>query len=122
MLLYLISVYVLFFFLMIRLPPRSTRTDTHFPNTTLSRSEGARPHPPDRTHRRFPERGSSHQPTSMSAGPMEASAIGLTAGYDGLTAGGCEQESCREAGRGRRPRSEERRVGKGCVSTCRTRW
>src|SRR3546814_3832589 len=49
-------------------------------------AEGARPHPPDRTHRRFPERGSSHQPTSMSAGPMEAIAIGLTAGYDGLTA------------------------------------
>src|SRR3546814_17840894 len=29
---------VLFFFLMIRLPPRSTRTDTLFPYTTLFRS------------------------------------------------------------------------------------
>src|SRR3546814_14532950 len=45
----------LFFFLMIRRPPRSTRTDTLFPYTTLFRSaEGAgaifpRPaHPPDR--------------------------------------------------------------------------
>src|SRR3546814_7930711 len=28
----------LFFFLMIRRPPRSTRTDTHFPYTTLFRS------------------------------------------------------------------------------------
>src|SRR3546814_21118558 len=27
------------FFLMIRLPPRSTRTDTHFPYTTLFRSQ-----------------------------------------------------------------------------------
>src|SRR3546814_18473715 len=31
-------VYVLFFFLMIRRPPRSTRTDTLFPYTTLFRS------------------------------------------------------------------------------------
>src|SRR3546814_8948018 len=30
-----------FFFLMIRRPPRSTRTDTLFPYTTLFRSEGA---------------------------------------------------------------------------------
>src|SRR3546814_1471621 len=29
-----------FFFLMIRRPPRSTRTDTHFPYTTLFRSIG----------------------------------------------------------------------------------
>src|SRR3546814_5026014 len=32
-----------FFFLMIRRPPRSTRTDTLFPYTTLFRSSGARP-------------------------------------------------------------------------------
>src|SRR3546814_13422574 len=31
----------LFFFLMIRRPPRSTRTDTLFPYTTLFRSQGA---------------------------------------------------------------------------------
>src|SRR3546814_1219841 len=34
----IISYYVLFFFLMIRRPPRSTRTDTLFPYTTLFRS------------------------------------------------------------------------------------
>src|SRR3546814_7203546 len=33
---------VIFFFLMIRRPPRSTRTDTLFPYTTLFRSLGAR--------------------------------------------------------------------------------
>src|SRR3546814_12147293 len=33
------SVLFLFFFLMIRRPPRSTRTDTLFPYTTLFRSE-----------------------------------------------------------------------------------
>src|SRR3546814_15317851 len=32
--------FVLFFFLMIRRPPRSTRTDTLFPYTTLFRSSG----------------------------------------------------------------------------------
>src|SRR3546814_17183016 len=32
-----------FFFLMIRRPPRSTRTDTHFPYTTLFRSLSATP-------------------------------------------------------------------------------
>src|SRR3546814_17478628 len=33
---------IYFFFLMIRRPPRSTRTDTLFPYTTLFRSEGHR--------------------------------------------------------------------------------
>src|SRR3546814_3822238 len=34
--------FVFFFFLMIRRPPRSTRTDTLFPYTTLFRSETSR--------------------------------------------------------------------------------
>src|SRR3546814_2953967 len=38
LLLYLFLFYVMFFFLMIRRPPRSTRTDTLFPYTTLFRS------------------------------------------------------------------------------------
>src|SRR3546814_16073261 len=42
--LFYISVYVFFFCLMIRRPPRSTRTDTLFPYTTLFRScPGASP-------------------------------------------------------------------------------
>src|SRR3546814_6702387 len=36
----LCSVHIFFFFLMIRRPPRSTRTDTLFPYTTLFRSVG----------------------------------------------------------------------------------
>src|SRR3546814_16453659 len=36
--LYILSLF--FFFLMIRRPPRSTRTDTLFPYTTLFRSQG----------------------------------------------------------------------------------
>src|SRR3546814_18486589 len=38
MLLHLILCFMFFFFLMIRRPPRSTRTDTLFPYTTLFRS------------------------------------------------------------------------------------
>src|SRR3546814_13751311 len=38
----LVSIYLLFFFLMIRRPPRSTRTDTLFPYTTLFRSPTCR--------------------------------------------------------------------------------
>src|SRR3546814_3586075 len=42
-------VYCYFFFLMIRRPPRSTRTDTLFPYTTLFRSHHRLSHPyPDR--------------------------------------------------------------------------
>src|SRR3546814_11282479 len=42
MLLFLVCVFVyVFFFLMIRRPPRSTRTDTLFPDTTLFRSNDA---------------------------------------------------------------------------------
>src|SRR3546814_17418059 len=39
---FVISVFLLFFFLMIRRPPRSTRTDTLFPYTTLFRSAQGR--------------------------------------------------------------------------------
>src|SRR3546814_2396956 len=52
----------MYFFLMIRRPPRSTRTDTLFPYTTLFRSEYAR-HQSERMHRlrrlrtRMPGRG-----------------------------------------------------------------
>src|SRR3546814_6096229 len=42
--------FVFFFFLMIRRPPRSTRTDTLFPYTTLFRS----PDRPQRQHQRQP--------------------------------------------------------------------
>src|SRR3546814_7432326 len=43
----LVHVIVIFFFLMIRRPPRSTRTDTLFPYTTLFRSDALDEHKPD---------------------------------------------------------------------------
>src|SRR3546814_5548384 len=49
-----VSLYIFFFFLMIRRPPRSTRTDTLFPYTTLFRSG-----------RRGQQRGGKHREASL---------------------------------------------------------
>src|SRR3546814_6472421 len=54
----------LFFFLMIRRPPRSTRTDTLFPSTTLFRSH--------------PHRSRSHARSFHKASPPIARATGAT--------------------------------------------
>src|SRR3546814_12652019 len=47
---YILIYFLFFFFLMIRRPPRSTRTDTLFPYTTLFRSHGADLRPEPRAH------------------------------------------------------------------------
>src|SRR3546814_1833375 len=54
---------ILFFFLMIRRPPRSTRTDTLFPYTTLFRSARRGLHRPRRRgdHRRRVHRSHPHR-------------------------------------------------------------
>src|SRR3546814_18361042 len=107
---------------MIRRPPRSTRTDTLFPYTTLFRS-----------------------PTVATLARLDG---GNPAGDIGK--GRLQIAQCRQPGRGatlqrlddrgerrlvvgellkhgerpgiRAGRSEERRVGTECVSTCRSRW
>src|SRR3546814_13537346 len=104
---------------MIRRPPRSTRTDTHCPYTTLVRS------------------GVNGRGLVVFAG---GAAKGADAGYQ-------DARDIRDGGGNgsiigrntfQRPRdeavamldkliriykrSEERRVGKECVSTCRSRW
>src|SRR3546814_15319467 len=88
------------FFLMIRRPPRSTRTDTLFPYTTLFRSLAA------------------------ANGAMYCCVVSILATFichawcpAPVSAHGCR--GCRNC---RTVRSEERRVGKECVSTCRSRW
>src|SRR3546814_4272765 len=48
--------FICFFFLMIRRPPRSTRTDTPFPYTTLFRSSAAPRRPACDWYRRIPTR------------------------------------------------------------------
>src|SRR3546814_19248532 len=108
------------FFLMIRRPPRSTRTDTLFPYTTLFRS-------PDQPGCCPDHRGGSERPSAQGSGGRPAQ------GHDGSAGRDPEQRRLdglrrhaepgeRQPERRYRRRSEERRVGKGCVSTCRTRW
>src|SRR3546814_14655142 len=105
---------------MIRLPPRSQRTDTLFPFTTLFRSIYALPVGELRkeliiclrqgkTTRRprsggVDRRGQIPEMVSIHVRPPEIE--------DRLMPGHWEGD----------PRSEERRVGKKCVSTCRSRW
>src|SRR3546814_6788701 len=62
-----ITLWFLVFFLMIRRPPRSTRTDTLFPYTTLFRSvagAGAEPHGRGDRHHRRAHRARSEEHTS----------------------------------------------------------
>src|SRR3546814_14265404 len=121
---------------MIRRPPRSTRTDTLFPYTTLFRSDAVA-QAPGAARRR-----ARHPP------PAPRTELWITTFHDrnflepGKRAGGSGVKahaalgpgSCRVEGiahhrlaRARRPpakprRSDERRVGNGGVSTCRSRW
>src|SRR3546814_16357273 len=115
-----------FFFLMIRRPPRSTRTDTLFPYTTLFRSgqslevrDLARFEVHDRLKRKVEAVARDYRleggdavlrfhhllvEGNGEAGDTEIGAAPARHLVDGID------------------RSEERRVGKECVSTCRSRW
>src|SRR3546814_13406089 len=104
------------FFLMIRRPPRSTRTDTLFPYTTLFRSSGR--------HRRRGRRDDRHTAPDHTAPdhtalPSARLPLSDPAGGHGRR---CPQRAGRGRGRGRRLRSEERRVGNGWGSTWWTWW
>src|SRR3546814_14310350 len=113
---------------MLRRPPRSTRTHTLFPHTTLFRSpkDEAVAHTPSLTTPRIPPCVWTRRlcvtsaATVIAGGCLESpSTVCRTLDAVGLRhlCGGRE---------GVRPiyrrRSEERRVGKECVSTCRSRW
>src|SRR3546814_20013227 len=112
---------------MIRRPPRSTRTDTLFPYTTRFRS---------RQHRAGAVRGiaaSQHLSARSPPGalwrrrePRRRPAIVLIESDEQA-----KKTTSKIIDRGGgndwqtdtlRARSEERRVGKECVSTCRSRW
>src|SRR3546814_18786429 len=97
----------MFVFLMIRRPPRSTRTDTLFPYTTRFRS---------------------WRVVQVDAKVVGEHELDLP---HGVVAAGKLPHAQFRAPVGHRPpvdrrrielRSEERRVGKECVSTCRSRW
>src|SRR3546814_12991107 len=115
---------------MIRRPPRSTRTDTLFPYTTLFRSilqvrpgqgfgrGGGGPRPPEFK----PEDVAAieKQVTGVTAVAPQAQ-TSVTAIYNGnnwsTTINGTTDAYFQV-----QPRSEERRVGNECVSTCSSRW
>src|SRR3546814_13484176 len=107
---------------MLRRPPRSTRTDTLFPYTTLFRSEGV-----------------STRIWGLAIGGLLLLALAFWLGGrfgGGMSKGEVETivadyikanpqiipEALEAQRKGAIARSAERRVGKECVSTCRSRW
>src|SRR3546814_14554465 len=130
---------------MIRRPPRSTRTDTLFPYTTLFRSKAAALHFKDQGAGAFVHFTSTSGlignfgQANYSAAKMGvvglSNSIALDMARSGVTSNciapfawsrmtatiPAETEAERERVE-RFKRSEERRVGKECVSTCRSRW
>src|SRR3546814_7233360 len=152
------------FFLMIRRPPRSTRTDTLFPYTTLFRSETAREgvefeigqlmirvletpgHTDDHLAFLLHDTAYPDGPVGVFTGDaLFVGDVGRTDFYPdrkrevaGLLFDSLQKilalgdqvilypahgaGSVCGSGMAERERSEERRVGKECVSTCRSRW
>src|SRR3546814_20510086 len=101
---------------MIRLPPRSTRTDTLFPYTTLFRSLQTEAFKESRCLMRVAVAGQLLDGETDEARKLD-SVHGVSIGHFGRLRR-CDD---RERAFGDH-RSEERRVGKECVSTCRSRW
>src|SRR3546814_13400809 len=106
---------------MIRRPPRSTRTDTLFPYTTLFRSlfkliTGAEK----------PDSGEIRVGETVKLGYVDQSRDALDPNKNVWeeVSGGNERFyfGKNEVATRAYVRSEERRVGKECVSTCRSRW
>src|SRR3546814_12008876 len=113
---------------MIRRPPRSTRTDTLFPYTTLFRSRSG--HTPAVDVVSLADDGAVEV---LLSSPLQAapSLFEVTAGGMAWTLPpDTDPVALHRAAAGQAApcpalvevRSEERRVGKECVSTCRSRW
>src|SRR3546814_14777937 len=120
---------------MIRRTPRSIRTDTLFPYTTLFRSAdllslaqgvGRSEDRPSAAHE-----GSGEGESSAQAGDLrpDARQVDPAGGGSGKLLSPARPRRCIAHVRGelavsarRLVRSEERRVGKECVITCRYRW
>src|SRR3546814_11650279 len=103
---------------MIRRPPRSTRTDTLFPYTTLFRSKDIIYH--------------GYFDIGIAVGSPRGLVVPILRNADQLSIADIEKQIADFGARARDGkltldeltggRSEERRVGKECVSTCRPRW
>src|SRR3546814_18613822 len=123
----------MFFCLMSRRPPISTRTDTLLPYTTLFRSLKHRPLRPPGAERAL---SAAELAEAKRAGNPEFDINADWVDYAAAGASGAEDITARLIevlavvelqGDVYRfgltgSRSEERRVGKECVSTCRSRW
>src|SRR3546814_18341884 len=130
---------------MIRRPPRSTRTDTLFPYTTLFRSIANLALAYNYGKKENGKQPSQWVDAALFGKRAESLAQYLTKGtqinvilsdvhvrtYDkkdggqgfALSAKVMDLEFASKGGDSQsKPRSEERRVGKECVSTCRSRW
>src|SRR3546814_19630108 len=114
------------FSLMIPRPPRSTRTDTRFPDTTLFRSLNAADRISVLVRCQTCEQA-TQKPLALLvsakqlACPQCGNVIDLATGENGLLVQRLADQ-CKSIDAAFAKRSEERRVGKGCVSTCRSRW
>src|SRR3546814_10937824 len=123
---------------MILLPPRSTRTDTPLPYPTLFRSRsrgrggisgpaqagGARACGGGLALCRLAERGRRPWPVDRATGdlPRGVCARRRPGTHGAHRRGSDRSDADRVRQRRAEERSEERRVGKECVSTCRSRW
>src|SRR3546814_16666982 len=108
---------------MIRRPPRSTRTDTLFPHTTLFRSIDATQ---GVQYENLDDIYSDHSEWFVDDGETPADAL-ERADLERALAAGIRNLPERDAlvlqlYYVEELRSEERRVGTECVSTCRSRW
>src|SRR3546814_19327652 len=99
---------------MIRRPPRSTRSDTLFPYTTLFRS-------PVLDGRVALITGSGSGIGFAIAQRLAAHGAKVVLSGRSRTHGEAAEKMLRDMG-AQAKRSEERRVGKECVSPCRSRW
>src|SRR3546814_17407915 len=107
-------------FLMIRLPPRSTRTDTLFPYTTVFRSPYGDYASSDKVLFPLSNRDTRIHPKMVVFG-MQIGDASLAVTDEYLRAN--PHFATELAGENLMIESSEaRRVGKECVSTCRSRW
>src|SRR3546814_13742600 len=114
---------LLFFFLMIRRPPRSTRTDTLFPYTTLFRSACGSAHAADRAADAHADPDPQVRADGQTREDILVNGERQRGAKDVASPANTQRsvvvlpgEVIQQTGR-----SEESRVGKECASTCRYR-
>src|SRR3546814_14357209 len=112
---------VFIFFLMIRRPPRSTRTDTLFPYTTLFRS-GFRDSAPVPCRHALGHFAAGRPPQGRPDQSALAAFSASSSSFGARSETSCRMCSATVSRLRASSRSEERRVGQECVSTGRTRW